>query len=338
MSADQLASADLVRFFREELRLCKVQEGETVLVFTDPVYAWPHYPAALMAAARDLGADSYLFVAPFDSRDISSRTIVEAWKAADMVIGCTTISWLYTDAHNESLASGTRTLMIDGPLAYLRRLFPSDELRRRGYAGGKRLAEAKCIRVTDEAGSDFTLRKDGRKGHVQIGISDRPGRWDNMGGGLVACAPLEDSAEGVYIVNPGDIFLHFRRHVSSAPVEITLQEGRIKGIKGGFEAEMLRERLESFNDPDAFLLAHAGWGVHREADWNHCYGMDPESFYGSVMVSIGRNMFDAPDEHSGLGGTNYTDAHFDICCRRKTLYLDDQMIIDGGEIVPEDLR
>lgn len=333
------ASAELVRFFREELRLCKVGDGETVLIFTDPNYAWPQYPPALMSAAKDLGASAYLFVAPSDSKDISDCMIVEAWKAADMVIGCTTISWLYTDAHNEATASGTRTLMIDGALAYLRRLFPNEDVTRRGYAGGKRLAAAKHIRVTDKAGSDFIMRKDGRKGHVQIGISDRLGRWDNMGGGLVACAPLEDSAEGIYIVNPGDILLHFGRHVTSAPIEMTLHEGRITKIEGGFEAAMLRDRLESFNDPDAFLLAHAGWGVHDKADWNHCYGMDAESLYGSVMVSIGRNMFNTPDEHSGLGGKNHTEAHFDICCRHKNLYLDGELIVnDSEEIVPEDLR
>jgi len=333
------ASAELVRFFHEELKLCKVGDGETVLVFTDANYAWPQHPPAIMSAARDLGAKAYLFVAPSDTKDISDRMIVEAWKAADMVVGCTTIPWLYTEAHNEATASGTRTLMISGPLAYLRRLFPNEDVTRRGYAGGKRLAAANEIRVTDKAGSDFTMRKDGRKGHVQIGISDRPGRWDNMGGGLVACAPLEDSAEGIYVVNPGDILLHFGWHVTSAPIKMILHEGHITKVEGGFEAAMLRDRLKSFKDPDAFLLAHAGWGVHHRADWNHCYGMDPESLYGSVMVSIGRNMFNTPDEHSGLGGANYTEAHFDICCRHKNFYLDGELIVnDNEEIVPEDLR
>jgi len=45
--------------------------------------------------------------------------------------------------------------------------------------------------------------------------------------------------------------------------------------------------------------------------------MDTESLYGTVMVSIGRNIFDAPAPYGGMKGENYSNAHFDICCRRK---------------------
>nr|PZN53646.1 MAG: hypothetical protein DIU68_12175 [Chloroflexota bacterium] len=65
--------------------------------------------------------------------------------------------------------------------------------------------------------------------------------------------------------------------------------------------------------------------------------MDTESLYGTVMVSIGRNIFDAPAPYSGMKGENYSNAHFDICCRRKNLYLDGELIVRDDETfaVPE---
>ena len=69
--------------------------------------------------------------------------------------------------------------------------------------------------------------------------------------------------------------------------------------------------------------------------------MDSESMIGSLMVSIGRNMFGSSDKYAGLHGKNYTPVHIDICCRNKNLYLDGEQIIsaeDGGKILPPELQ
>lgn len=330
-----MISADLVGLFKEELRLCKVKPGETVLAFSDPQFARPEYVGAVLAAARDLGAAAYAMIAPSDS-ELSGKMVSQAWKSADLVVAMTTISWLYTDTHNEALAGGTRTLMVNEPVANLRRMFPDEAVIKRTYAGAKRMAAAKEIRVTDDAGSNLILRKDGRKGHAQVGLADRPGRWDHWPSGLVACAPLEDRSEGTFVVQPGDIVLGLRRFAET-PIRMTLQSGRIVKIEGGYDATLLRDYLESFKDPDAFRLAHAGWGTEHRARW-HIIGMDSESMYGTVMVSIGRNMFNAKDEFSGLGGTNYTKVHVDICCRKKKLFLDGEPIVDNEKFIPSDLQ
>jgi 2,5-dihydroxypyridine 5,6-dioxygenase len=332
----QELGTDIFQTWRDEFELCKVKPGETVLVFTDAQYPHAGYAGAAMAAARSLGADSFIMQAPSGPMSLlANRFIVEGWKAADMVIPITTIPWLYTDAHNEALASGTRTLMVNQDIASLRRLFPDEAVTKRTFAGARRMAAAKEIRITDDAGSDFTFRKDGRKGHAQVGVADRPGRWDHWPSGLVATGPLEDSAEGVYVVSPGDILLGLRRYVTT-PIRLTLHEGLITNIEGGSDARLLRDRLESFNDPNAYRWSHAGWGTEHRADWNQI-GMDSESKYGTVMVSIGRNIFNGTDENSGLGGTNYTQVHIDICCRDKNFYLDGEQIVskDGKIVVPE---
>ena len=169
------------------------------------------------------------------------------------------------------------------------------------------MAEASEIHGTDSAGSDFTLRKDGRKGHAQVGLADQPGRWDHWPAGLVATGPLEDTAQGTYIVRAGDVILQQRRHTVSE-IRMTLEAGLITSIEGGLDAQLLRDYLSSFDDPDALRFAHAGWGTEHRALWT-------------------------------VVGTNYTRAHIDLCCRHKNLYLDGELIVnEDEEIVPEYLR
>jgi 2,5-dihydroxypyridine 5,6-dioxygenase len=332
------ASPELVELFTRELRLCKVQQGETVLFYSTPSYAHPAYIDATLAAARALGANAFALTALPGGDD--AKLLLEAFKAANLVVGQIP---LYTDAHNAALASGTRTLMVGQDAETLRRMFPDETVIKRTYAGARRMAAAKEIRVTDAAGTNLILRKDGRKGHAQVGISATAGRWDHWPSGLVACAPLEDQARGVFIVNPGDVILGLRLYAQT-PVRMTLESGRIVRIEGGTDADMIRERLQLYAGTtapagqlsDPFRISHAGWGTEHRAQW-HIMGMDSESLYGNVMISLGRNMFDARDEFSGLGGKNYTPVHIDICCRKKRLSLDGEAVVDNDRIVPAPL-
>ena len=50
-----LVSADLVPLFVHQFRLCKVREGETVLIFTDPGFPQPACPPAAFSAAPYCG-------------------------------------------------------------------------------------------------------------------------------------------------------------------------------------------------------------------------------------------------------------------------------------------
>ncbi len=336
---DALASADLVAAFQKELRLCKVMEGETVLIFTDPRFPHPQYPPAAFAAARSLGANAYILTSQGDQK-FEDALVQAAWQNADLILGMSMLprgigSWMYTHTHNLALEAGARVLMVQEPLEVLLRMLPNEDIRRRGLAGAQRLQEAKEIHVVSKSGSDYLLRKDGREAMYQCGIADEPGRWDHWPSGLVTCAPLEDSAEGKYVVEPGDVLLGMWRHATSR-VELTIECGKIVKIDGGSDAYLLQAHLERAGDEGAFRFAHAGWGIDDRADWGHV-GMDSESLYGTVLVAIGRNIFQAPAPYSGLGGQNVSEAHFDICCRNTDLYLDDELIIQNEQFMLEDL-
>jgi 2,5-dihydroxypyridine 5,6-dioxygenase len=335
-----LASADVVAAFEHVLRLCKVRSGETVLVFTDPRFPEPHYPPAAFAAARSLGADVYLMVSQGD-QSMEDRLVQSTWNNASLVLGMSTLprgigSWMYTSTSNAALAAGARVLMVQEPFDVLKRMMPDAEVRRRGLAGARLLDGAKELRFVSPGGSDFVVRKDGRKGSYQCGVADEPGSWDHWPSGMVYCAPLEDSAEGVYVIEPGDVLLGFWRHAQSK-VTLRLEKGRITKVEGGSDAHLLQQAMERAGDDGAFRLSHAGWGTERRADWAHV-GMDSESLYGTALVAIGRNVFDAPARHCGLGGANDSVLHFDICCRNVDVFLDGEPVIQEERFVPEELR
>ena len=325
-------SADIVDLFARHMRLCNVREGETFLFYSNEGYARPEYITASLAAAKSLGANAFSLVALSGAED--SDMLLEAFMGADVVYGAIP---LYAEAHNAAVRSGTRTLMVQQPIETLRRMFPDEDVIRRTSTGAKRIEVANEIRVTDDHGTDFMMNKAGRKGAYGCGVSGVPGRWDHWPSGLVTCAPNEDQAEGVYMINPGDIILGLQIRCQSQ-VKLTLEGGRLTKIEGGMDADMLRERLEFYGDErdpegrlaDAFRISHAGWGAEHRALW-HIMGMDSEAMYGNTMVSLGRNMFDS------LGGANYTQAHIDICCRNKRLYLDGDLIVDNSKIVPPEL-
>ena len=94
--------------------------------------------------------------------------------------------------------------------------------------------------------------------------------------------------------------------------------------------------MSSFRDPKAYSISHIGWGLNHNAVWTgHAtgiggIGMDGRAFYGNVLFSTGPN--------TELGGTNDTACHLDLPMRECTLYLDDDLIVKNGEIIPDDMR
>ena len=94
--------------------------------------------------------------------------------------------------------------------------------------------------------------------------------------------------------------------------------------------------MASFDDPDAYGIAHIGWGMLETAKWGilaydrRGMGMHGRSFYGNVLFSTGPN--------GELGGSNETLCHVDVPMRSCSLYLDDEPIVVDGDIVVDGVR
>src|SRR5689334_2658598 len=103
-------AADLVPLFREGLRSSRVKAGEFAVIYADTLTN-PQYPAAFMAAAKDLGAEVFQIIQPAVPHDLSrgigratpTKLLVETMKAADFVVDVTTGGMLYSNEQNAIL-------------------------------------------------------------------------------------------------------------------------------------------------------------------------------------------------------------------------------------------
>lgn len=332
---------DLVGLALAELHLCKVESRETVVLFTD-TRTNPNYVSAFLAAGKEIARSIFEVKIPYlpqgDGKNIDLAPVIRILKSADFIIDLSTGStlYIYGEGLGEVLAGGTRVLQVKAIEDQLRRCFPTEEVRRRTANGAAWLERATEIRLTSTAGSNLTMRKKGRKGLTQMGISDEKGRWDSWPSGFLYCAPEEETANGTLVLDVGDLLVMLGRYVSE-PIRIEVASGTIKSIDGGVDAILLKDRLEQANDPEAYIISHIGWGTDHRARWSEIAQRGTEdgarevrSTYGNIQIAFGANY--------RLGGKNRTMAHEDLILRRARFELDGQVIVDDGRILPEELR
>ncbi len=335
----------MVSLFRQELELCKVKHGETIAVLSEAEQA-VEYASAFMIAARELGAD--VFNVNLPSRPTGPTQVagevgqhalagntpaIEALKSADLVVDL--IFLLFSEEQLEIQAADTRILLVVEPFEVLTRLFPKQELRDRVEAAEARLTKARNLRFTNPAGTDVSYELGKFPVLTEYGFTDTPGRWDHWPGGFVATQGSETGVNGKVVMDRGDILFPFNKYLQE-PIEFTIRKGMIIDIKGGFDAMLVKDYMTGFHDPRAFAISHIGWGLNDLARWDYLatgaptVGMDGRAFYGNVLFSTGPNV--------ELGGTNDTACHMDLPMKGCTLYLDDDLVVQDGDVIPKDMR
>lgn len=354
----------------EALKIQKVKAGEKVAILTNHKYD-KYTLDAWMTALCNLDAQFLHIVAPPITKSTGAQSnvpktggavlvgpasefLVSTLKNADMVVHVETefgghigtgklinffdmpyIS-MYSDEYIQTLYSKKRWLDVMVDEINFRRLFPNPNLMKRTKAGAEMMHTAKTMRIVSKAGTDLTLDKTGRKGHAQCGVADEPGRWDNYGFGLVACAPLEDSANGTLVLDAGDYILGIDRDVTE-PVKMTLKDGKITKIEGGFTAKLLDRWFKSWKNPESYGTSHIGWGTNVETGVWIDHGLfcvsDAESYEGIMQIAFGSNYFDTPIHLSGMAGKRRVPSHCDIDLLNHDYYLDDELICKEGIIV-----
>jgi 2,5-dihydroxypyridine 5,6-dioxygenase len=96
---------------------------------------------------------------------------------------------------------------------------------------------------------------------------------------------------------------------------------------------MLREYMESFDDPDVYAISHIGWGTQTRARWSTLglydreatIGMDARAFSGNFLFSTGPN--------NEAGGSRTTPCHIDIPMRNCSVQVGDLTIVKEGKVI-----
>jgi len=87
----------------------------------------------------------------------------------------------------------------------------------------------------------------------------------------------------------------------------------------------------SFGDKNAYATSHVGWGLNNKSryealtmyDKSDLNGTELRALSGCFLYSIGANEF----------ANRYTDGHFDLPMMDCTIYLDDEMVVNKGEVI-----
>ncbi|GAA2618183.1 hypothetical protein [Streptomyces axinellae] len=337
-----LSSVDLLDAFTRELRLCKVSDGEHVVVLSEP-NSRGDYVAAAFGAAKSLGArvisatvpggspapmpSTHTGAGPGLASVLEDTAAQDLLKSADLVVDLTQEGFIHAPVQQEILRAGTRIIFVcDAPDVLIRNL-PKESDKQLVLRETELLKSSQVMRVTSAAGTDLTVQLAGSKPEFQTGFADDPGRWDHWPSTMVLCWP--EISDGRIVLAEGDILLPFKEYVHT-PVTLHIAGGHIEKVEGGAEARMLETFFEDADDQWGRFLSHMGWGLMRSADWfatamygkGDLMGMDARAFAGNFLWSTG--------PHPVLGRESY--AHLDIAMRGCTVAVDSTEVVVDGEL------
>lgn len=334
----------LVSIFQTEFERCKITKDESVVVLSGE-RSRPGYANAAMEAVRNLGAnvfdmhtlgiqagnipegkrkDAIVGLTPISG----NRLAIETLKNADFVVDL--VFLLHSPEQLEILEAGTRILLVVEPPDVLERLLPTDDLRQQVESGAEKLKRARSLRIVSDAGTDVVMMLGEYPVITQYGFTEQPGRWDHFPSSFLYTWPNEGGTNGKIVLNKGDFIWPLNKYLAE-PITLEIKDGYIRKIEGGGDAQMLRDQMESFKDPEAFAVSHIGWGVDPRAKWDalltqpESVGIDPRSYAGNVQFSTGPNL--------EAGGKRHTLAHFDMPMLGCTLMLDGEAVVHKGQLV-----
>ncbi|APX73897.1 2,5-dihydroxypyridine 5,6-dioxygenase [Achromobacter insolitus] len=340
-----ISDYEMVKAWQQVLTLSKLQAGQTVTVLTSAA-THPQTLATALIATQSMGAVvNRLDLPPVNgeralSRDslaylgttplTGNKAAIAALKESDLVLDLMTL--LFSPEQHEILATGTKILLAVEPPEVLARLVPTEADRQRVKAAAARIGTAREMSVVSEAGTDLRCPLGEFPAISEYGFVDEPGRWDHWPSGFVLTWPNEGGANGKIVIDVGDILLPQKLYVRSA-IELTVENGYATRIDGGVDAELLREYVASFRDPEAYAISHIGWGLQPRAHWTTLglydreatIGMDARAYEGNFLFSLGPN--------NEAGGNRTTTCHIDIPLRGCTVRLDGEDVVRQGKVL-----
>jgi Thermophilic metalloprotease (M29) len=161
------------------------------------------------------------------------------------------------------------------------------------------LEGSKEIRIRGRAGTDLTLRVDGRP-WLSDALPLEAGWGANFPGGEVFVAPLKDGADGVLVA---DLTIPYTvEGLVDEPVTLRFARGRVTSIEGGRAAQMLRELVAEAGE-GADVIAELGIGLHPGLSPRGHTMLDEKAAH-TAHVAIGRNT-------GSYGGDNEAAIHVD---------------------------
>jgi len=252
------------------------------------------------------------------------EAIAELMKAFDVLFIPTWRSMSHTDARRNASALGARCATLPGIIEdTMKRALNADYevIATLSEKMAKLITAANMARVTTPAGTDITFSLSGRSGHADTGLIRDPGTFTNLPAGEAYAAPVEDTANGVIVVDGAIADTGILQPDDYITIEV--ESGYATKITGGKSAKYLNELIEPHGKL-ARNIAELGIGTNHKATLIGNI-LEDEKVLGTVHIALGDN--------KSMGGNIGVASHLDGILLNPTLYFDDEKIMESGRIV-----
>lgn len=295
---------------------------ETLLVIMDS--GTRGVGCALYQAGVELGCEAMMIemIQRTSHGEEPPAPIAQIMRHVDIVLAPTTKSISHTDARVAACRAGARCATLPGITEdCMARALAADYaavgVRSRKYADA--LTRGSIVKITNSDGTDITMSLEGRVGEADAGIYHNPGDFGNLPAGEAYIAPLEGTADGVFVVDgamAGPSYLGER-------VRIRVRDGYATDIEGGAAADALRAMIDPLGCP-ARNIAELGIGTNEKAKITGTV-LEDEKVMGTIHIALGDN--------SHMGGTVAVPSHLDGIVLAPTVVVDGVTIMESGKLI-----
>jgi len=251
--------------------------------------------------------------------------IAELMRQFDVVLCPTLRSLTHTQARRDASATGARVATFPG--------ITKDVMIRGLNADYKRIAErslnlkavldkGKHVRVTSAKGTDISFSIEGRDAYASKGLFHAKGESGNLPTGETFLAPLEGTAEGIFIVDGSFAGVGLMK---DHDITLTVKSGFVTSVEGDENAKQLSEILAKVGG-DAYNIAEFGIGTNDSAQLSGLI-LEDEKVMGTIHIAVGDNM--------GFGGKVKVPLHLDGVVKDPDVYLDGELIMRQGKFTIE---
>jgi len=189
---------------------------------------------------------------------------------------------------------------------------------------------ARRMMMKNRAGTDIEFENDPTRPIANEHIADTPG--GHFLTGQIGWAPKEETING-RLVFDGAISGGGEADIGivSEPVIYDVEKGKIREIRGGKEAAIIKQWFEKLNDPNMYLVAHVCYGFNPNAKLGYTTTED-ERVWGCTEWGFG---YQGP-MYSG-GAPRVAASHIDGICLASSVTCDGRAVTEDGQVVHPEL-
>ncbi|GIK20949.1 MAG: hypothetical protein BroJett005_03630 [Ignavibacteriota bacterium] len=252
-----------------------------------------------------------------------SDEVAELMQKFDVVFCPTAKSLTHTDARRNASAKGVRIATFPG--------ITKDVMIRGLNADYKKISAltiklqkiletGKEIRVTAPTGTDISFSIAGRKAYASKGLFHAKGESGNLPTGEAFLAPVEGTANGVFVVDGSMAGLGL---IKNANIKIEVENGFAAKISGGVIAKKLKAMLDSVGK-NARNIAEFGIGTNDSAKLSGVL-LEDEKVMGTIHIALGNNV--------SMGGSVNVPIHLDGVVKKPTVWMDNKLLMKDGKLL-----